>query len=125
MKKKLIMLVILVAQLFVFSGKSIANDSSQTVLTPVCYESDSKKNAYKISDKNLVEEMCFGEKSLGTLVINDKVKTGSYEDMTAYGAYGTVSFDYQLPSDINSIGKDSRQIQEDSVKRLLAKKSEK
>lgn len=122
MKKKLIMLVILVAQLFVFSGKSIANDSSQTVLTPVCYEGDSKKNAYKISDKNLVEEMCFGEKSLGTLVINDKVKTGSYEDMTAYGAYGTVSFDYQLPSDINSIGKDSRQIQEDSVKKVAGEK---
>lgn len=53
MKKKLIMLVILVAQLFVFSGKSIANDSSQTVLTPVCYESDSKRTHIRFPIKIL------------------------------------------------------------------------
>ena len=122
MKKKVIMMVVLLFQLCMFSGGVSADDSTQTVLTPVCYESDSEKNAYKITDKTLVDEMCFGSKSLGKLVINDRVKTGSYEGTTAYGAYGTVSFDYQLPSDVNSIGEDSRQIQSDSTKKVAGKK---
>lgn len=122
MKKKLIMIAVLVLQLCMFSGGVSAEDSTQTTLTPVCYESDTEKNAYKITEKTLVDEMSFGSKTLGTLVINDRVKTGSYEGTTAYGAYGTVSFDYQLPSDINAIGKDSRQIESDSTKKVAGEK---